>query len=84
MTSSKASKMARPGTDPLEVAREGTKKKECDPESDNPCSIPKQRFMEPPDELPMPNTACNKMVLCVQLIRTRKPDGYEKGEYDKF
>jgi hypothetical protein len=31
--------------------------------------------MEPPDKLPMPGTACNKMVLCVQLIRTRKPDG---------
>jgi hypothetical protein len=40
--------------------------------------------MEPPDELPMPNTACNKMILCVQPIRTRKPDENEKGEYDKF
>lgn len=46
MTNYKASKMARPETDPPEVAREGTKKEdvtkgECDPESGNPCSSPR-------------------------------------------
>jgi hypothetical protein len=76
--------MAIPSTNPPEVAREDTKKRESDPESDNPCSSPKQRFMEPPDKLPKPDTACGKMVLCAQLFRTRKPDEYKKGEYGKF
>jgi HSP90 family molecular chaperone len=40
--------------------------------------------MEPPDKLPMPDTACDKMVLCAQPFRTRKPNEYEKGEYGKF
>jgi HSP90 family molecular chaperone len=39
--------------------------------------------MEPPDKLHMPDMACGKMVLCAQLFRTRKPDEYKKGEYDK-
>ena len=45
MPSYEASKMARPEPDPPEVAREGTKG-ECDPESDNPCSSSRQRFVE--------------------------------------
>jgi hypothetical protein len=56
---------------PIGPIPEDTKKKESDPESNNPCSSPKQRFMEPPDKLPMPNTACDKMVLCGQPFRTR-------------
>ena len=91
MTNYKASKMARPETDPPEVAREGTKKEdvtkgECDPESGNPCSSPRQRFMEPPDKLPMPATATNKMILCVLYVLCVLcvQDENEKGEYDKF
>jgi hypothetical protein len=66
MTSYEASTMARPGTDPPEVAGEGTKeedvtKSECDPESDNPCSSSRRRFMEPMDKLQMTTTACDKI-----------------------
>jgi hypothetical protein len=66
MTSNEASKMARPGADPPEVAREGTKegdvtKGECDPESDNHCSSSRHRVVEPPDKLPMTATACDKI-----------------------
>jgi hypothetical protein len=48
------------------VAREGTKeedmtKGECDPESDNHCSSSRQRFVEPPDKLPMTAMACDKI-----------------------
>ena len=94
MTSHEASTMARPETDPPEVAREGTKD-EGDPESDNPCSSSRQRFVEPTDKLPMTATAwdkihvfagmaSNKMVQCVKPFRMRKPDENEKGVYDKF
>ena len=61
--------------------REDTKKIESDPESEKTCSNPKQRFMEPPDKLPMPDTACGKMVLSAQLFRTRKPDEYKYGKF---
>jgi hypothetical protein len=52
MTSHQASKMAGPGTDPPEVAREGTKeedvtKSECNPESDNPCSSSRRESWSP-------------------------------------
>ena len=75
MTSYKVSKMARPEAVPPE----------CNPESDNPCSSSRQRFVEPTDKLPMTATAwdrihifagmaSNKMVQSVQPFRTRKPD----------
>ena len=89
-----ASTMARPATDPPEVAREGTKGV-CDPESDNPCSSLRHRFVKPTDKQPMTATAwdkihifagmaSNKMIQYVKSFRMRKPDENEKGEYDKF
>jgi hypothetical protein len=70
-------------------------KSERDPESDNPYSSSRHRFVEPMDKLPMTATAwdkihifagmaSNKMVQCVKPFRMRKPDEDEKGEYDKF
>ena len=32
---------------------------ECDPESDPPCTCPRRRFADPPDQLPMPETRSN-------------------------
>jgi hypothetical protein len=86
--------MTRPEPDPPEVAREGTKGK-CDPESNNPYSSSRQRFVEPIDKLPKTATAwdkihifadmdSNKMIQCVQPFRMKKPDENEKGEYDEF
>jgi hypothetical protein len=42
--------------------------------------------MEPPDKLPMPATATNKMILCVLYVLCVLcvQDENEKGEYDKF
>ena len=66
MTRYKASKLAGAIPDQQEVVREITKNKdvtstsvrqtkgECDPESDLPCSCPRRRFVEPPEEMPMP------------------------------
>jgi hypothetical protein len=31
----------------------------CDPESDVPCSCPRRRFVDPPDQIPMPATRNN-------------------------
>ena len=31
----------------------------CDPESDVPCSCPRRRFVDPPDQIPMPATHSN-------------------------
>ena len=94
MPSYEASTMARPETDPTEVAREGTKG-EIDPESDDPCSNSRQKFVETTDKMPMTTTtwdminifadmASNKMIQCVQPFRMRQPDENEKGEYDNF
>ena len=75
MTRYKASKMAGAKPDQQEVAREITKNKdvtstsvqqpkgECDPESDLPCSCPRRRFVEPPEEMPMPATTSNRIGL---------------------
>jgi hypothetical protein len=89
-----ASTMARPEPDPPEVAREDTKCV-CDPNSDNPYSSSRQKFVEPTDKLPMTamawdkihifaDMASKKMIQCVQPLRMRKPDENEKRVYDKF
>jgi hypothetical protein len=93
MTSYEASKMAKPGTDPPEVAREDTKgedvtKDEYDPESDNPCSISRRRFMEPPDKLPMTTTACDKINIFAEGEVTFKslifdPDSQPPEQFNK-
>ena len=59
-------------------------KDECDPENNSPCSGIRRRFMEPPDNQPMPTTGNNRNVKCVQPIRTENHDGIKKREYDKF
>ena len=33
--------------------------RECDPESDLPCSCPTRRFADPPEQLPLPATRSN-------------------------
>jgi hypothetical protein len=96
MTGYEASKMAGTRTDLPEVARKITKKEdvtktavrqtkgECDPESNFPSSGSRQRFVKPPDKLPLPTTASDRRVQCAQPIKTRKPDKIEQGEYDTF
>jgi hypothetical protein len=80
MPSYEASTMARPETDPPDVAREGTKS-ESDPESDNPRSSSRQRFVGPTDKIHIfAGMTSTKMVQCIK----RKPDENEKGVYDKF
>ena len=77
MTRYKASKMTGAKPDQQEVVKEITKNKvkdvtsaslrqpngECDPESNLPCSCPRRRFVEPPEEMPMPATTSNRIGL---------------------
>jgi hypothetical protein len=71
MPSYEASTMARPETDPPEVAREGTKS-ECDPESDNPHSSSRQRFVGPTDKLTMTATAWYKVHIVTGMTSNKK------------
>jgi hypothetical protein len=87
MTSYEASKMARPGADPPEVAREGTED-EDDQESDNYCSSSKQRVVEPPDKLPMTTMASDKIHTFAEGDMTFKslfsdPDSQPPEQFDK-
>jgi hypothetical protein len=65
-----ASTMARPEPDPPEVAREDTKCV-CDPNSDNPYSSSRQRFVEPTDKLPMTATAWDKINISADMANNK-------------